>query len=127
MALAGLTLSGCRRWPEEKLAPYSTNPRGRMPGVPEQYATAMELGGVAQPLLVTSFDGRPIKIEGNPSHPFSWTVEGQARLGRRVCAGQHPGDVRSAAQPGGRASATESRSQLGTRLPRFRRAKQFGG
>jgi molybdopterin-containing oxidoreductase family iron-sulfur binding subunit len=75
MALAGLTLSGCRRWPEEKLAPYSTNPRGRMPGVPEQYATAMEVGGVAQPLLVTSFDGRPIKIEGNPSHPFSWTVK----------------------------------------------------
>ena len=75
MALAGLTLSGCRRWPEEKLAPYSTNPRGRMPGVPEQYATAMEIGGVAQPLLVTSYDGRPIKIEGNPSHPFSWTVK----------------------------------------------------
>jgi len=75
MALAGLTLSGCRRWPEEKLAPYSTNPRGRIPGVPEQYATAMEVGGVAQPLLVTSYDGRPIKIEGNPSHPFSWTVK----------------------------------------------------
>jgi molybdopterin-containing oxidoreductase family iron-sulfur binding subunit len=75
MALAGLTLSGCRRWPEEKLAPYSTNPRGRVPGVPEQYATAMEVGGVAQPLLVTSFDGRPIKVEGNPSHPFSWTVK----------------------------------------------------
>ena len=75
MALAGVTLTGCRRYPEEKLAPYSTNPRDRMPGVPEQFATAMELGGVAQPLLVTSFDGRPIKIEGNPSHPFSWTVK----------------------------------------------------
>ena len=75
MALAGLTLSGCRRWPEEKLAPYSTNPRGRIPGVPEQYATAMEVGGVAMPLLVTSYDGRPIKIEGNPSHPMSWTVK----------------------------------------------------
>jgi len=75
MALAGVTLSGCRRWPEEKLAPYSTNPRGRIPGVPEQYATAMELAGVAQPLLVTSYDGRPIKIEGNPSHLFSMTVK----------------------------------------------------
>ena len=48
-----------------------------MPGVPEQYATAMEIGGVAQPLLVTSFDGRPIKIEGNPTHPFSYTVKGK--------------------------------------------------
>ena len=43
----------------------------------EQYASIMELGGVSRPLLVTSFDGRPIKIEGNPSHPFSWTVEGK--------------------------------------------------
>ena len=74
MALAGVTLSGCRRWPEEKLAPYSTNPQGRLPGVPEQYATAYEVGGVAAPLLVSSYDGRPIKIEGNPAHPLSWTI-----------------------------------------------------
>jgi len=77
MALAGLTLSGCRRWPQEKLAPYTSNPPGRIPGVPEQYATVMELGGVARPLLVSSFDGRPIKIEGNPSHPYSQTVPGK--------------------------------------------------
>ena len=77
MALAGLSLSGCRRWPEEKLAPYTVAPKGRMPGVPEQYATAMEVNGVAQPLLVTSFDGRPIKVEGNPTHPFSQTVAGR--------------------------------------------------
>jgi MoCo/4Fe-4S cofactor protein with predicted Tat translocation signal len=77
LAMAGVTLSGCRRWPEEKLAPYTVTPKGRLPGVTEQYASIMELGGVSRPLLVTSFDGRPIKIEGNPSHPFSWTVEGK--------------------------------------------------
>jgi len=77
LALAGVTLSGCRRWPEEKLAPYTVNPRGRLPGVPEQYATVMEVNGVAWPLLVTSFDGRPIKVEGNPTHPFSQTVAGK--------------------------------------------------
>jgi molybdopterin-containing oxidoreductase family iron-sulfur binding subunit len=77
MALAGLTLSGCRRWPQTKLAPYTSNPKGRIPGVAEQYATVMELGGIAVPLLVTSFDGRPIKIEGNPNHPFSQTVKGK--------------------------------------------------
>jgi MoCo/4Fe-4S cofactor protein with predicted Tat translocation signal len=74
LAFAGVGLAGCRRWPQEKLAPYTVNPKNRLPGVPEQYASIMELGGVARPLLVTSFDGRPIKIEGNPSHPFSWTV-----------------------------------------------------
>jgi molybdopterin-containing oxidoreductase family iron-sulfur binding subunit len=71
MALAGLTLTGCRRWPTEKLTPYTSNPHNRVPGVPEQYATIMEIDGVGSPLLVTSFDGRPIKIEGNPSHPFA--------------------------------------------------------
>jgi MoCo/4Fe-4S cofactor protein with predicted Tat translocation signal len=78
MALAGLSLNGCRRWPEEKLAPYASRPPGTEPGVPQQYATAMELAGVASPLLVSSYDGRPIKIEGNPTHPFSETVRGRA-------------------------------------------------
>jgi MoCo/4Fe-4S cofactor protein with predicted Tat translocation signal len=74
MALAGLTLSGCRRWPQEKLVPYISRPKNRTPGVPEQYATIMQISGVGSPLLVTSFDGRPIKVEGNPSHPWSATV-----------------------------------------------------
>src|SRR5208283_6204817 len=63
--------SGCIRLPEEKLAPYAHRPENRSPGTPVGYATAMEIGGVAQGLLVTSFDGRPIKIEGNPSHPLN--------------------------------------------------------
>ncbi len=78
MAFAGLALTGCRRWPQEKLAPFTSNPANFMPGVPEQYATVMEINGVASPLLVTSFDGRPIKIEGNPTHPWSATVMGRA-------------------------------------------------
>ena len=67
-AMAGLT--SCR-WPEEKILPYARRPEGRNPGQPVQYATAMELGGVATGLLVTSYDGRPIKVEGNPLHPYS--------------------------------------------------------
>ncbi len=71
MALAGLTLSGCRRWPEEKLAPYASRPADQIPGTPEYYASAMDVGGYARPVLVKTFDGRPIKLEGNPSHPMS--------------------------------------------------------
>jgi molybdopterin-containing oxidoreductase family iron-sulfur binding subunit len=71
MALAGLTAAGCRRLPEQKLAPYANRPAGRSPGAPQQYATMMERCGVATGLLVSSFDGRPIKIEGNPQHPYS--------------------------------------------------------
>ncbi|HSN55560.1 MAG TPA: TAT-variant-translocated molybdopterin oxidoreductase [Candidatus Sulfomarinibacteraceae bacterium] len=68
LALAGLT--SCR-WPEEEIVPFARRPEGRTPGVPEQYATAMELGGSTLGLLVTSVDGRPIKNEGNPLHPDS--------------------------------------------------------
>jgi molybdopterin-containing oxidoreductase family iron-sulfur binding subunit len=68
VALAGLT--ACR-WPKERILPYAHRPEGRTPGVPEFYASAMELGGVATALLVKSVDGRPIKVEGNPEHPES--------------------------------------------------------
>jgi MoCo/4Fe-4S cofactor protein with predicted Tat translocation signal len=71
MSLAGLTLSGCRRWPEEKLVPFASRPEGRVPGVPTHYASMIELGGIANGVLVSSFDGRPIKVEGNPLHPGS--------------------------------------------------------
>ncbi len=67
LALAGL--AGCR-WPVEKIVPFA-RPAGYTPGSPLQFATSMELGGVAQGLLVTSYDGRPIKIEGNPNHPMN--------------------------------------------------------
>ena len=71
MALAGLGMSGCRRWPQEQIAPFANRPVGRIPGLPRYYATSMEMGGVASALLATSFDGRPTKIEGNPDHPVS--------------------------------------------------------
>ncbi len=68
LCLAGL--AGCR-WPRQNILPFAHRPENRIPGVPQQYATAMELGGVAHGLLVTSYDGRPIKVEGNSIHPIS--------------------------------------------------------
>ena len=46
-------------------------PPGRIPGKFEHFATAMDFGGSALGLLVTCVDGRPIKVEGNPKHPYS--------------------------------------------------------
>jgi MoCo/4Fe-4S cofactor protein with predicted Tat translocation signal len=71
MALAGLTNAGCRRWPEQEVRPHSSQPEGTAPGVPQYYATVCETQGVATGLLAKSYDGRPIKIEGNAKHPFS--------------------------------------------------------
>ncbi len=71
MALAGVaTLPGCRRWPEEKLAPHHRRPEGTMPGEAEYYASHFELGGYARPVMIKTIDGRPIKIEGNSGHPM---------------------------------------------------------
>ncbi len=71
LALAGLSLGGCRRWPQEKIAPFAHRPPGRVPGATEAFATSMELAGAASGLVVTSYDGRPIKIDGNPDHPLN--------------------------------------------------------
>jgi MoCo/4Fe-4S cofactor protein with predicted Tat translocation signal len=66
-ALAGLT--GCHRWDAEELAPFAARPENRIPGKPVQYATSVELAGKVEHLLVSNYDGRPIKVEGNPDHP----------------------------------------------------------
>ena len=68
LALGGVT--GCR-YQEEQIAPFAFRPQHRIPGVPEKFATCLELGGVSQPLLSTNFDGRPIKLDGNPDHADS--------------------------------------------------------
>ncbi|HPF36335.1 MAG TPA: TAT-variant-translocated molybdopterin oxidoreductase [Candidatus Krumholzibacteria bacterium] len=68
VAMAGA--AGCR-WPEEKIVPFASRPEGTDPGVPRTYATNWELGGDVRSLLVTSYEGRPIKVEGNPDHPLS--------------------------------------------------------
>lgn len=68
VALAGMT--ACR-WPEERIVPYAYRPEGLAPGRPLTFATALEVGGAAIGLLATSYDGRPVKVDGNPDHPAS--------------------------------------------------------
>ena len=79
MALAGLGLAGCRRWPQEEIVPFAHRPDNTTPGVPKTFASTLEIGGVGTPVLVKSYDGRPIKVDGNPDHPA-----GSRGVGRRV-------------------------------------------
>lgn len=69
-SLALASLNGCRV-KQGEILPFAKRPTNRVPGEPQYYATAMDLSGAATGLLVTSRDGRPIKIEGNPNHPQS--------------------------------------------------------
>jgi molybdopterin-containing oxidoreductase family iron-sulfur binding subunit len=72
MGLAGLGVaSGCRRYEKEEIVPLSHRPEDQVPGTTLQYATTYELGGAAHALIATSFEGRPIKLDGNPDHPFA--------------------------------------------------------
>ncbi len=72
-ALAGVsvTTSGCIRKPTENILPYKTRPEDMIPGKPMHYASAFQLGGSVEGIVVESHDGRPIKVEGNPSHSGS--------------------------------------------------------
>jgi MoCo/4Fe-4S cofactor protein with predicted Tat translocation signal len=69
IALAGLT--GCTRQPTERIYPYVKPPEEVVPGEPLFYATAHVHGGYARGILAKSYEGRPIKIEGNALHPAS--------------------------------------------------------
>ncbi len=69
LALAGL--SGCVIQPNEQIVPYVRPVEGMLPGKANFFATAMSLGGVATGLLAKAYEGRPVKVEGNPDHPGS--------------------------------------------------------
>jgi molybdopterin-containing oxidoreductase family iron-sulfur binding subunit len=70
MALAGFGLTSCRR-PEAHLVPFTKSVEWAIPGKALFYATAMPRRTGAIPLVVTTHDGRPTKIDGNPLHPAS--------------------------------------------------------
>ncbi len=72
MGLAGLaTAAGCRRYEKEEIVPLSHRPENQVPGTTLEYATTYDLAGVAHALVATSYEGRPIHLDGNPDHPFA--------------------------------------------------------
>jgi molybdopterin-containing oxidoreductase family iron-sulfur binding subunit len=73
LAGASVALAGAQscRWEKTTLLPFAEHPEERIPGVPEYFATGFELSGVVQPLLMTAYEGRPVKVEGNAWHAES--------------------------------------------------------
>ena len=65
-----LGLASCGR-PAEEIVPYVTVPERLTPGIPLRFATTLPLAGFGRGVIVTSVEGRPIKIDGNPRHPAS--------------------------------------------------------
>lgn len=68
VALAGM--AACRK-PVQKLLPYHEQPEQLVPGNPLTYASVIPFKDAGTGVLVTTNEGRPTKIEGNPGHPGS--------------------------------------------------------
>ena len=69
MALAGL--AGCTKQPDEPIMPYVTAPEDLILGKPVYFASAFPFTTGAVPVLVKSDAYRPIKVDGNPEHPYN--------------------------------------------------------
>ncbi|MBV8437108.1 MAG: TAT-variant-translocated molybdopterin oxidoreductase [Silvibacterium sp.] len=69
MALAGL--AGCTKQPDEPIYPYVKAPEDLILGKPVYFATAFPFATGAVPLLVKSDAYRPVKVDGNPEHPYN--------------------------------------------------------
>jgi molybdopterin-containing oxidoreductase family iron-sulfur binding subunit len=80
---AGALVGGCRRAPVEEAIPPLVQPEDFLLGQASSYASTCGGCGAGCGLLVKTLDGRPIKLEGNPDHPFSQgglCAAGQASL-----------------------------------------------
>ena len=79
IAVGVASLAAACKEPDEKIVaqdtvkelPYVHLPEGLLPGIAKHYATTLPLGGYGRGAIVTAFEGRPTKVEGNPRHPAS--------------------------------------------------------
>ena len=69
MALAGL--AGCTKQPDEAIMPYVQQPEDLILGKPVYFASAFPFTTGAVPTLIKSDAYRPIKVDGNPEHPYT--------------------------------------------------------
>lgn len=69
-ASMAVAATACRR-PDHKFVPAVRGVEYQIPGLPNYYTTVFSHGNAAAGLLVTSREGRPVKIEGNDLHPAS--------------------------------------------------------
>ena len=100
LSLSGL--AGCRR-PAEEIVPYATAPEEIVPGIPRYYATTMPFRRSAYGLIVESHEGRPTKVEGNPSHPSTLGAS-SSRVQASVLGLYDPDRSQSVTQQGTRKS-----------------------
>jgi len=70
-SIALTTASGCIRRPVQKIVPYAMQPEEVVIGVSNWYTSTYFDGQEGLGLLIKSREGRPVHIQGNPSHPLN--------------------------------------------------------
>ncbi|MEQ9824397.1 MAG: TAT-variant-translocated molybdopterin oxidoreductase [Puniceicoccaceae bacterium] len=66
LSLAGVGMAGCRQ-PRRHVLPYAKQPENVIQGVPNFFSSSMPMPWGNIPVIVESHQGRPTKVEGNPS------------------------------------------------------------
>ncbi|MFP6640520.1 MAG: molybdopterin-dependent oxidoreductase, partial [Myxococcota bacterium] len=92
---AGTAVTACAD-PVEKLVPYVIQPEGVTPGLPSVYASTCTECPASCGLLVTTREGRPIMLQGNPDHPINrgkLCARGQTSLGRTYHPDRYEGPL----------------------------------
>lgn len=119
---SALALTGCGE-PEQEILPYVLQPEGVTPGVPRHFATSLTLNGYARGVVATVFEGRPVKLEGNPLHPAS--LGATDAFTEAALLSLYDPDRSRAVRQGGRVSSWDAALQA--LLPRLRALEASGG
>ena len=117
-------LAGCSK-PAEEIVPYVKMPERVVPGEPLKFATTLSLSGFGRGVIVTSIDGRPIKVDGNPRHPASLGAT-DVFAEATVLSLYDPDRSRAILEKGEIASPDAFRRALGTQLQQMRQRNGEG-
>ena len=123
-ALGGLTACGAEGGRDYEV-PYVNQPERIVPGTNLSYASSAVFDGFGNGILVTTRNGRPLKIEGNPDHP--WSRGGTDVLAQASVLGLYDPFRSQAVQHLGKPSSWAAfRTALQTQIPAWREAGGAG-
>ncbi|WP_426315071.1 TAT-variant-translocated molybdopterin oxidoreductase [Methylobacterium fujisawaense] len=123
-ALGGLTACGGGGGRDYEV-PYVNQPERIVPGTDLSYASSAVFDGFGNGILVTTRNGRPLKIEGNPEHP--WSRGGTDVLAQASVLGLYDPFRSQAVQHLGRPSSWAAfRADLQGRMPGWHESRGEG-
>ncbi len=119
---AGAAVTAACQEPVERVIPYLVQPEEIVPGKPTFYASTCRECPMGCAIHVKTREGRPIKVDGNPSDPLgrgASCVRGQAGLARTYDPTRFRGPLR---REGGALVATSWEQGMGALVEKLRAA-----